>query len=165
MPSIPGKPKRIDTFAAFVSNFWSKVDKTSNPNGCWIFTRGKNQKGYGVDNVAKKFGLSCYAHVIAWVLTKGRPVPKGKQICHDCPGGDNHACCNPDHLWAGSHAENQADASAKGQAWHKLTKVTVLRIRRRYAKGGISMRAVARKFRLDHGYVRQIILRKVWRHI
>jgi len=100
--------------------FWSHVDKTSSPNGCWIWVGSKNEHGYGhfllLENInghTKK--RIAKAHRIAWELCRG-PIPEGLEICHNCPGGDNPSCVNPDHLWVGAHDQNMADLTAKRTA-------------------------------------------------
>lgn len=54
-----------------------------------------------------------YAHRISWELAYG-PMGDGQLVCHDCPGGDNPLCCNPEHLFLGSQKANLQDASQKG---------------------------------------------------
>ena len=96
------------------STFAEKLEKmiTVMPNGCWIWGKGKRvQHKIVTDN-----GRRVFAHRIAYEHFKG-PIPEGMYVCHDCPGGDNPDCCNPDHLWLGTHKENLQDASKKG--WHK----------------------------------------------
>jgi hypothetical protein len=78
------------------------------PNGCWIWTAGTIIKGYGRVRHAKKLWL---AHRASWLVAHG-PIPDGKFVLHRC---DNPPCCNPDHLFLGDHAINDADKRAKGR--------------------------------------------------
>ena len=85
--------------------FWKFVDKNG-PNGCWLWTGGLNEKGYGKFNVA--MGKLAKAHRYAWELLRG-PIPDGYVIDHDHPefGCHNPTCCNPDHLQAVPRRINQ----------------------------------------------------------
>lgn len=58
------------------------------------------------------------AHRIAWVIAGNIITSERPYILHNCPAGDDPACCEPTHLWAGTIAENQADMARKGRA-HK----------------------------------------------
>jgi hypothetical protein len=51
---------------------------------------------------------------VSWKLHYG-PIPDGKDVCHNCPTGDNPSCVNPKHLWLGTDSENIKDMYAKGR--------------------------------------------------
>lgn len=94
--------------------YWSKDRKfhthwIENPdNGCWEWTGGKNNVGYGMfrDGAGMRT-----AHRVSYELHKGK-IPKGKHVCHSC---DNPKCVNPDHLWVGTHQDNMQDRSRKNR--------------------------------------------------
>ena len=76
--------------------------------GCWLWTRALNQKGYGNFHDGQRV---VGAHRFSYELHKG-PIPPGMFVCHSC---DTPACCNPDHLWLGTCADNMLDASVKNR--------------------------------------------------
>jgi len=96
-----------------LDQFWSKVDKTIHPNGCWIWTAAKDQHGYG--RCGTVHGTN-KAHRISWMIKNGF-LPKshscqGVCILHKC---DNPSCVNPDHLETGTQGDNMRDAAKKGR--------------------------------------------------
>jgi hypothetical protein len=95
-----------------LQRFWDKVRKTET---CWLWTASKRNKGYGAFCYVRS-GKTIHerAHRYAYELHKG-PIPNGMCVLHDCPDGDNPACVNPDHLWIGTKAHNNADMAAKGR--------------------------------------------------
>lgn len=86
---------------------YSKVDETT---GCWIWKKGKNNKGYGT--VAIGGDQKAYAHRVSYEIFKGK-LPDGLEACHKC---DTPACINPDHLFPGTHKDNMEDSAKKGRA-------------------------------------------------
>jgi len=92
-------------WAPFEPYFWSLVKKGQ---GCWIWTGGKDGKGYGrVWKDGKRQG----AHRVAYELTHG-PIKDGKYACHHC---DNKICVNPDHIFIGTQKDNMQDWARKGK--------------------------------------------------
>lgn len=94
---------RKSTKKPFDLRFWSYVDKLSDEN-CWQWLKAKYPSGYG------RFG-KLYAHRVSYELMNGK-IPSGFCICHKC---DNPSCVNPNHLWAGTVADNMHDRDRKGR--------------------------------------------------
>jgi HNH endonuclease len=93
--------------------FWAKVDKGPHPKGCWFYTGFIKWDGYGwLARFHNGRIRHMTAHRYAWILTHGDP-PKGMHVLHHC---DVPACCNPDHLWLGTHQDNMVDKTNKGRS-------------------------------------------------
>lgn len=82
--------------------FWSKVDMRT-PQECWEWQASLTTSGYG------RFKISSYktAHASRVALILGsKQEPHGLFALHTC---DNPRCCNPAHLYWGTHADNMRD--------------------------------------------------------
>lgn len=86
---------------------WPRIDKNGS-GGCWIWTGGLNAHGYGQ---IRDQGRNRRVHRVVWELIR-EAIPVGAVLCHTC---DIPACCNPEHLFVGSMADNSADMVAKGR--------------------------------------------------
>lgn len=104
----------------FIARFWSKVDKTSSPHGCWLWTGSAITGGYG--QVCFRYKMY-YVHRVAYELAFGE-IPDRMDVCHSCdhlyPTGDRtyRRCLRNDgeaHIWLGTRADNMADAARKGR--------------------------------------------------
>lgn len=146
--------------------FWTLVQR-GNRRDCWTWKGTIITGGYGVFRVGKvRKGA---AHRVAWMLTHGR-IPPGLLVCHKC---DNPPCCNPAHLFLGTHAENVHDCIQKGRRARmlgskhpmaKLTESDVTVIRRRRATGE-GLKPIASDYAVTIQTISYIANRKIWSHV
>ena len=151
--------------------FWKKV-QIGTPEQCWNWIGNKNPKGYGIFTPHPKRGrgeVHCIAHRLAWEYTFKEQVPVGKECCHSC---DNRACCNPSHLWIGTHKENMEDMAKKKRCnsshgeHHYLAKLTDDAVRFiRAERGRFSLNQLARMFGVSQKLILVVVQRKAWKHV
>jgi hypothetical protein len=158
--------------------FWAKVQKTDT---CWIWTAAKEGLGYGSFRVESYRKIK--AHRYSYELAYG-PIPKGLHICHHC---DNPPCVRPDHLFAGTDADNGADKARKGRSnwgWRhdaslnptvrnplhgerngraKLTLSQVGQIRLEYVPKQVTVPMLMAKYGVSRAAIQRVIYRKNWR--
>ena len=149
------------------ARFWAShyVNRHSGTRECWIWAKARDRNGYGVIQVD---GRQIRAHRFSYALHNG-PIPEGLVVMHLC---DVPACVNPAHLRLGTNAENSADAARKGRRLPgsqnhqaKLTERQVIKIRDRYAAGGITQAELANDYGVSGALINHILTRKGWKHI
>lgn len=165
-----GDPTRKLTLmgAPLEERFWSKVDRSGGPDACWPWTARIGAGGYG--SFAFDHTHPRGAHRVAFELTHG-PIPAEDPgsarifVLHRC---DNRPCCNPAHLFIGTHDENMADMVAKGRqavgersGQARLTADEVLAIRKMVADGA-TYRQAAERFGVSTPCVGEIARRWTW---
>lgn len=148
--------------------FWAQVSPEPN-TGCWLWIGAYGTYGYGSFGRGKYTGGTSKAHRVAWFYTHG-PIPDGMDLCHHC---DNPPCVNPDHLFLGTQADNNADRDRKGRhkalcgssnGQAKLTERKVMEIRLWYA-AKVRQADLARVHGVNQTLIQRIVTGRVWRHV
>ena len=158
---------------------------------CWEWTAWRGRGGYGVLGLyppAFPRQTTAQAHRLAWEMFWQRPlqgiachhVGPGCSCGGECVRCNNPACCNPLHIYDGTHSDNQRDSLVMGTSnflrplrkMHgsanknaKLTEDVVREIRRRYAQGGVSQQALADEYGVSQSKISDAIHRKTWAHV
>ena len=132
---------------------------------CLIWQGARNRGGYGVYNGGPHKTIR--VHRTMWEHRYGQ-IAEGMHICHKC---DVRACCNVDHMFIGSNADNTADKVAKGRQTKgskigrsKLTESQVSDIKSRLARGE-KQAAIAAIYGVVQCSVADINTRRTWRHV
>jgi len=133
--------------------FWAKV-AFGDPTECWLWQGCINPRsGYGQFRVTTQ--RTTRAHVASWMLTNGREVPPGLEVCHQC---DVRACVNPFHLYAGTRSQNQRDRTRRmPPPTQKLTIVQVEAIRLRYQEGDIRQYELAEEYGVSAAAISRLL--------
>jgi hypothetical protein len=152
-----------------VARFWAKV-RRSGPDACWLWTASTWRNGYGQFRVQLPGGAgkqkTCGAHQVAYAVSHGS-IPLGAHVLHKC---DVKRCCNPQHLFVGTHADNMRDASAKGRlsvqrpSGQKVTDEQIAEMVE-LRRSGLTLEAIAGRFDVSRSYVSFIVrgLRRQYR--
>ncbi len=144
--------------------FWSKVSVVEDSR-CWLWNGSSDVNGYGKFRAS---GRTIRAPRVAFFLRNSRWP---NNACHRC---DNPRCCNPDHIFDGTHAENMRDMAEKGRAktdrgeahWRAvLTDAKVIAMRADYKSGTISLYRLAAKNGCSFSTAQRVIKRTNWRHL
>lgn len=148
--------------------FWSKVDKRG-PDECWEWQASLLKSGYAWVYVGggRRNRIMKSAHIIAYELTNG--PTNGLHVLHTC---DNPSCCNPKHLFLGTHQDNmddktEKDRQAKGEnnGRAKLTEDNAIEIRQRYITGEYTQANLANMYGVSQSQIYRIVSGREWKYI
>ena len=149
----------------------AKIDH-GDPDVCWPWNASRGLAGYGQVNVKHADGIwrPMQAHRLAFMRANPTVEIGDLCVCHRC---DNPPCCNPHHLFLGTHADNIHDMHAKGRnrqprgadKWSaKLTEEQVIEARRRYIAGETTA-GLAAVFGVKQHTMTDAIAGHHWRHM
>lgn len=149
-------------FKPIKDSFHSRYVKDA-VSGCWNWLGYTTSDGHGT---AHHEGKGWMAHRLSWYLHRG-PFDLSLKICHRC---DNPKCVNPNHLFIGTHQDNQYDKISKGRqakgSGHGRAKLTEQDVRRiRTEKCGILPSALAREYKITLRAMINVINGITWKHI
>ena len=140
-------------------------------SGCLEWTAYRNSLGYGVVGIGSRTDGSrrlVLAHRLSWSVYHGA-IPDGLNVLHHC---DNPPCINPEHLFLGSHADNNRDMISKGRnvvlrgeqiGTAVLGSTEVRSIKGLFGK--LSDCEIARRFGVSYSLIWNIRHGISWRHI
>lgn len=143
--------------------FWKQIERTKD---CWNWSGTYDNHGYGR---FRYDGRKWRAHRLAWLFSIGF-IPGSLHVLHKC---DNPKCCNPNHLWLGTHQDNIDDREKNGRnrppigerhSCHVLTEVEVKNIRKLLSSGK-GMTFLSIKYGVSKTTIWNIQTRKTWKHI
>lgn len=146
--------------------FWNHVVMDdSDPDLCWKWNGKIHTRGYGIFTFR---GKEQYAHRHSLSLHNGS-IPDGLQALHKC---DNPPCCNPRHLYAGTHLNNMADMVSRGRnvrgedvGTAKLTAESVAQVKLLLSVKGRSRRSIGLLYGVSETAIRKIANGDSWAHV
>lgn len=140
-------------------------------SGCWEWTGAKDGRGYG--RIYYKQDL-VGAHQFSYCHFVGDILP-GQCVCHHC---DNPPCCNPNHLFLGTVADNIHDMMQKGRMRTnephsvgednpkaKLFEKNIPVIRQMFVPYKMSCNKIAKLYNVNVSTIQRIIYHNTWKHI
>jgi hypothetical protein len=93
-----------------VRRFWSKVNRSGEQNGCWLWVPRVDVDGYGHLSLFHEGKRYCLlSHRVSFYL-QSTEIDDGLQVNHTC---DNPRCVRPDHLYQGTQLDNMQDRLAR----------------------------------------------------
>ena len=132
---------------------------------CWEWQKGRDREAYGS---IKRDRKTYRTHRKSYEVFIGE-IPKGIQVNHKC---DNKICCNPNHLFIGTHKDNMKDRNnknrtAKGEdnGRAKLTENEVINIRKLWKSTRYTQKELSARFNVSAMNVCTIVNNKTWKHI
>lgn len=156
---------KLEISTRCLQRLWSKIEKRG-PNECWPWLAARDNDGYG--RFWLHGGTGHVTRVVFGIIH--RALLPHELACHSC---DNPPCCNPAHLFAGTHLVNHQDRDAKGRkapthgelnGQSKLTAEIIREIRQRVA-GGEKPYRICKEYGVVDSAIRNIAKGRRWKHI
>lgn len=167
MPLTPPKHKPINFTDARLAKKLFRGLRRPYGSQCLEWQGLKTASNYGILHYSKAHFVT---HRVAYAI-HNQEDPGDLFVCHHC---DNPPCCNPDHLFLGTSADNVRDMVNKGRAARqqgeahgraRLTEQDIKKIRSEYKDPKLTAKKIASKYGINHWYVYDIVRGKRWHHV
>lgn len=138
-----------------------KIEFAINGDGCHVCTSHAINGGYPY---AKINGKNIRLHRLIYTQTHGE-IPASMIIRHKC---DNTFCINPEHLEAGSHADNMRDMVSRGRSLSGLKNPRAIlteEMVKEILASNENQCALGRKYGVTNDTIHAIKKRKTWKHV
>jgi hypothetical protein len=152
------KESREELVEKMKSSFESFFDKS---DGCWIWKgsrKGPKRLQYGSFSFRDDNSV---AHRFSWFIYKG-DIPHSLLVLHKC---DVPLCVNPNHLFLGTHLDNERDKIAKGR--HKCEKLNPDKVKelKSLMASNFGDMNLSRKYGVSYQTIWSIRVGKTWKDI
>ena len=150
-----------------LERFFDKIAAPVSPSTCKLWLGGKFASGYGCFKVG---GKKYRAHRVAYAIHNSHLDPD-VLVLHTC---DTPPCVNPEHLFVGTHDDNQKDKESKGRGVRlhgedntqaRLKAEDVLEIRSLFSSGTATILELAERFKVHPVHIWHIVHRQTWKHL
>lgn len=143
--------------------FWSKI-KFAGEKECWEWQACIGSHGYGEVSAWPNGRTTSHR----FMFDKIFGIPVGMWVLHEC---DNKECCNPNHLFLGTHQDNITDMVKKGrgargskQAIAVLTEADVVEIKQMLLRK-VRLSEIATIFKISRSVISNIRRGIAWKHV
>jgi predicted XRE-type DNA-binding protein len=162
-PDYQQKDRRAERWLNNLKNrFWKRI-KMGTAEECWVW-QGATSHKYGYLHVMKR---RIPAHRLAFIFHNNLRISDALYVCHKC---DNPPCCNPDHLFLGTHRDNEDDKVRKGRQLkgerHNLAKLKAKQveiIRKVYRQEKVSQKELSILCGVGQPQINRIVNNQNWR--
>ena len=120
---------------------WDKVDRRG-ATDCWPSSHSPSSPRGVICIYKDGKSTSVYPSRAAWIVTNGDPG--NKLVLHHC---DNPRCCNPSHMYLGTHEDNMRDM------WERMP--PQMHVGENHQNTGITI-SIARKIKADNRSQKEI---------
>ncbi len=158
-----------------MDDFWGRLPdnlkrQIVRTDSCWLWTGCTDKNGYGLFHPGS--GNPKRVARLVYEATHGVSLEEATLVCHNCPDGDNPSCCNPDHLFLGTHQDNRADcvkkgrqAKGEGNGRAVLNAQQIAEIRRLYVPRKMSTHKLGKMFGVSGQTIHRALRGENWKHV
>ena len=153
-----------------LDRFWSHVD-IQGEDDCWNWQLRSNSNGYGLYSAGGQLHRTSRFSFIHQRGLYSNPIEQDYRITTSC---QNKKCCNPNHLIEASQQvvfdrmrENGQISVGSDCKQSKLCEADISVIRARYTPQSLTdgLGPIGEDYGVSPGCIRDIIIRKTWRHV